>query len=279
MPLGAASFREALRMGAEVFHSLKNVLHDRHLSTAVGDEGGFAPNLEEQRRSLGSARHRPSKRPATSSATRSRLPSTRPRPNCTKKRRRRARPATASSRASRTSIASTDEMIDLWKKLCAKWPIRSIEDGLAEDDWAGWQKLTAELGEQGATGRRRSVCHQHTTAARGHRQGGRQQHTHQGQPDRHADRNAGRHRVGPPQRLHQRSSAIAAARPRTRRSPTSRWPPTPARSRPARPAARIGLPSTTNCCGSKKTWEPRHATARSCGRNIAASRLRFGKER
>ena len=57
-------------------------------------------------------------------------------------------------------------MIDLWKKLCAKWPIRSIEDGLAEDDWAGWQKLTDEARRQGAARRRRSVRHQHEAAAR-----------------------------------------------------------------------------------------------------------------
>ena len=86
MPVGAPTFREGLRMGAEVFHSLKKVLHDKGLNTAVGDEGGFAPNLAVRRRGARHASPRPSRRPATSSATRSPSPSTPPPPSCSRRR-------------------------------------------------------------------------------------------------------------------------------------------------------------------------------------------------
>ena len=145
MPLGAASFREALRMGAECFHSLKKVLHDRHLSTAVGDEGGFAPNLksaDEALDLLNTAVEKAGYRlgdqiayaldPATTELY--------------EEAKAKGKTGYCFFKSDPSRIASTDEMIDLWKKLCAKYPIRSIEDGLAEDDWDGWQKLTRELG-------------------------------------------------------------------------------------------------------------------------------------
>ena len=146
MPVGAPTFREGLRMGAEVFHSLKKVLHDKGLNTAVGDEGGFAPNIASSRRGAGDASPRPSRRPATSSASRSSSPSTPPAPSCSRRRKQKGKTGYCFFKSDPNKIISTDEMIDLWKKLCAKWPIRSIEDGLAEDDWDGWKKLTAELG-------------------------------------------------------------------------------------------------------------------------------------
>ena len=103
MPLGASCFREALRMGAEVFHHLKKVLHDRGLSTAVGDEGGFAPNLKSSDEALEVLSRAVENRPATSWASRSSSPWTRPRRSCGTRPRKRARPATASSRASPTA--------------------------------------------------------------------------------------------------------------------------------------------------------------------------------
>jgi enolase len=147
MPLGAPTFAEALRMGAEVFHSLKNILHDRHLSTAVGDEGGFAPNLksgdealEVLAQAVEKAGYRPGEQvvfaldPATTELF--------------EEAKKRGKAGYCFFKSQPERIASTDEMIDLWKRLCARWPIRSIEDGLAEDDWAGWQKLTRELGQR-----------------------------------------------------------------------------------------------------------------------------------
>jgi enolase len=145
MPLGAGCFREALRMGAEVFHSLKKVLHDRQLSTTVGDEGGFAPNLkssDEALEMLAQAVEKAGYKPGEQVAF-ALDPATTELWDEAKKR---GKAGYCFFKSQPDRIASSDEMIDLWKKLCARWPIRSIEDGLAEDDWAGWQKLTKELG-------------------------------------------------------------------------------------------------------------------------------------
>jgi enolase len=145
MPLGAPNFREALRVGAEVFHTLKKVLHDRKLSTAVGDEGGFAPDLKSSDEALEvltlaveKAGYKTGRDivfaldPATTELF--------------DEAKKRGKAGYCFFKSQPDRIATSDEMIDLWKKLCARWPIRSIEDGLAEDDWQGWQKLTRELG-------------------------------------------------------------------------------------------------------------------------------------
>jgi enolase len=145
MPVGAATFREALRMGAEVFHNLKKVLHDRHLSTTVGDEGGFAPNLKSSDEALEVlakavelAGYKLGEQvafaldPATTELF--------------EEAKHKGKTGYCFFKSNPDKVATTDEMIELWKGLCQKWPIRSIEDGLAEDDWAGWQKLTRELG-------------------------------------------------------------------------------------------------------------------------------------
>ena len=144
-PVGATSFREGLRMGAEVFHHLKKVLHDRHLNTAVGDEGGFAPDLKSADEALEiiakaveSAGYKLGEQVAFAldpAAT-----------ELFEEAKHKGKVGYCFFKSNPDKIASSDEMIDLWKKLCAKWPIRSIEDGLAEDDWEGWQKLTRELG-------------------------------------------------------------------------------------------------------------------------------------
>ncbi|MBI3821248.1 MAG: phosphopyruvate hydratase [Planctomycetes bacterium] len=144
-PVGASSFREGLRMGAEVFHSLKKVLHDRHLNTAVGDEGGFAPDLKSADEALEiltkaveAAGYKP-EQDITFALD----------PACTElfeEAKKKGKVGYCFFKSKPDKIASSDEMIDLWKALCKRWPIRSIEDGLAEDDWAGWQKLTRELG-------------------------------------------------------------------------------------------------------------------------------------
>lgn len=145
MPVGAPTFREALRAGSEVFHSLKNVLHSKGLNTAVGDEGGFAPNVagsDEALQLLATAVEKAGYKlgdqivfaldPATTELF--------------EEAKKKGKTGYCFFKSKPDRVASTDEMIDLWKTLCAKWPIRSIEDGLAEDDWDGWKKLTAELG-------------------------------------------------------------------------------------------------------------------------------------
>ena len=145
MPLGLPTFRDALRAGAEVFHHLKNVLHNRGLNTAVGDEGGFAPNvkssdeaLELLTRAVESAGYKPGEQiafaldPATTELY--------------DEAEKKGKTGYCFFKSQPDRVATSDEMIDLWKRLCERWPIRSIEDGLAEDDWSGWQKLTKELG-------------------------------------------------------------------------------------------------------------------------------------
>ncbi len=145
MPVGASSFREALRMGAEIFHSLKKVLSSKGLNTAVGDEGGFAPDLPDTNSALEvlataveKAGYRLGEQIvfALDAA-------------CTElfdEAKKHNKEGYCFFKSQPDRIASTEEMIALWKELCSQWPIRSIEDGLAEDDWAGWSKLTRELG-------------------------------------------------------------------------------------------------------------------------------------
>jgi enolase len=140
MPHGVASFREALRAGAEIFHHLKKILHDRKLSTAVGDEGGFAPSLETDEaaievllEAITAAGYKPGKQvsialdPATSELFKD---------------------GKYSFKKSKRPAKTSAEMADYWAGWAAKYPVVSIEDGLAEDDWAGWKLLTDKIGKQ-----------------------------------------------------------------------------------------------------------------------------------
>ncbi len=147
MPVGAPTFREALRMGAEVFHHLKAVLHAKGLSTAVGDEGGFAPNLASSDEALQLLATAVEKAGYTlgDQVAFALDPATTELYDEAKKK---GKTGYCFFKSQPDRVATTDEMIDLWKVLCVKWPIRSIEDGLAEDDWDGWKKLTAALGSQ-----------------------------------------------------------------------------------------------------------------------------------
>ena len=142
-PVGANSFHEGLRMGAEVFHALKKVLHDRGLSTAVGDEGGFAPALEGTEDALNSileaieaAGYKPGKDVMIGM-------------DC------------ASSEFYKDGVydytifegekgvkRTSDEQIDYLEKLINTYPIDSIEDGMSENDWDGWKKLTERIGDR-----------------------------------------------------------------------------------------------------------------------------------
>src|ERR1700741_3162076 len=142
MPKGAPSFSEALRYGAEVFHALKSVLKDRGLSTAVGDKGGFAPNLnsaEDALESISTAIENAGYKlgeqifialdPAASEFYDSKN-------------------NVYVFKKSDGSKKTADELIEYYAGLCAQFPIISIEDGCAENDWAGWKKLTAKLGKE-----------------------------------------------------------------------------------------------------------------------------------
>ena len=139
MPVGAPAFREALRMGAEVFHNLKKVLKDKGLNTAVGDEGGFAPNLstnEEAIQAIIEAIEKAGYKPgddvkiALDVAASEFFDTEKNIYNLT------------GEGVSRTA----EEMVSYYEMLCDKYPVISIEDGLAEDDWEGWKLLTERLG-------------------------------------------------------------------------------------------------------------------------------------
>jgi enolase len=140
MPVGAESFSDALRWGVEVFHTLKGVLKKKGYNTAVGDEGGFAPNLKSNAEALDliieaieKAGYTPGEQIAIA-----------------------LDPASSEFydkdkkkyvfKKSDNSEKSSEEMIAFWKEWTEKYPIVSIEDGLAEDDWEGWKLLTDQLG-------------------------------------------------------------------------------------------------------------------------------------
>jgi enolase len=146
MPLGAATFREALRMGAEIFHSLKKVLHKKGLNTSVGDEGGFAPNIasaDEALATISTAIEQAGYKLGDQVAFALDAACTELFDEAKKKHKKEGY---CFFKSDPNRVISSDEMIDTWVKLCDKYPIRSIEDGLSEDDWSGWKKLTARLG-------------------------------------------------------------------------------------------------------------------------------------
>ncbi len=139
MPVGATSFAEALRWGAEIYAALKKVLHDRKLTTTVGDEGGFAPSLptneaplEVIMEAIGNAGYTPGSQIMLAMD-----------------------PAMTELYADGVYTLtrdgkqySTDEMVDYWVQLVDRYPIISLEDGLAEDDWQGWSRLRERIGDR-----------------------------------------------------------------------------------------------------------------------------------
>jgi enolase 1/2/3 len=139
VPVGATSFAEALRIGAEVFHALKAHLHDRGLSTAVGDEGGFAPDLDSNEAALEAliagieaAGHRPGDDvaialdPAMSELWRD----------------------GAYELEHEGRSLSSAELADYWGDIASRYPVVSLEDGMDEEDWEGWRQLTSRLGDR-----------------------------------------------------------------------------------------------------------------------------------
>jgi len=139
MPIGAATFSEALRWGAETYHALKGIFEKRGLSTAVGDEGGFAPDLPDNETAvkvLVEAIEATGRTPGTDVAIAM---------------------DPAASEFYRDGVyrldgegrtLSSDELVDYWVDLCTRYPIVSLEDGMAEDDWDGWRTLSSRLGSK-----------------------------------------------------------------------------------------------------------------------------------
>jgi len=143
MPFGADSFAEALRMGAEVFHTLKKVLSSKGYNTAVGDEGGFAPSLKSNEEALDVITEAIEK--AGYTAGKDIYLALDPAASEMYDPRKKAYELFKSKPG---AYLSGQEMIDFWVKLVDKYPIRSIEDGLAEDDWENWARLTQAIGER-----------------------------------------------------------------------------------------------------------------------------------
>jgi len=142
VPVGADNFGDAVRMGAEVFHSLKKVLVKRGLATGVGDEGGFAPNLPNDEEALSiiiEAIEGAGFEPGTEIALAL---------DCAASELFDKQSRTYTFKKSGAGTLTADGMIDLYGAWLEKYPIVSIEDGLAEDDWEGWAALTAKLGER-----------------------------------------------------------------------------------------------------------------------------------
>jgi enolase len=146
-PSGFDSFGEGLRAAVEIYHTLKEVLHDRNMSTAVGDEGGFAPNLSDNEDALKVIEEAVSRSgyswgeqifvaldPATSELV--------------TEARKLGKEGYCFFSSEPERVVSSEEMIDLWSNWCDRYPIRSIEDGLGEDDWSGWKNLTTRLGNK-----------------------------------------------------------------------------------------------------------------------------------
>ena len=193
VPVGAPSFAEALRTGAEVFHALKSTLKKRGLNTAVGDEGGFAPDLESNEAALQAliegieaAGYTPGEDVAIALDP----------------------PVSeifdngAYNLEHENRSLSAAELADYWADLAARYPILSIEDGMDEEDWDGWKALTDRIGEKVQLVGDDLFVTNVQRLQRGIDTGVGQLDPDQGQPDRHADRDAGRDRPRPRQRLH-----------------------------------------------------------------------------
>ncbi len=142
MPVGASTFSESLRMGTEVFHTLKKVLHDKGYSTNVGDEGGFAPNIKSNEEAIEivlSAIEKAGFKPGEDifiamDAASSEFYD--------------AKTGIYTFKKSDGKKMTSAELVEYWGSWAAKYPIISIEDGMAEDDWAGWKGLTDKIGKK-----------------------------------------------------------------------------------------------------------------------------------
>ena len=273
MPVGLATYPEALRAGAEIFAALRTILHDEGHATGQGDEGGFAPSLGSNQaavevilRAIEKAGYRPGEDvaialdPASSELV---------------------EPGTGVDGAATRYVLATEgrtlesgELVDLWADWVARYPIVSIEDGLAEDDWAGWTLITERLGAKvQLVGDDLLVTNVTQDPAR-HRRAGRERRPDQAQPDRDADRDDRRDRARAACRLvRDRVPPLGRDRGHDDQRPRGRDGHR-ARSRPAPRRAPSGSPSTTACCGSPTSSATRRAisgVARSRARRRAGS--------
>jgi enolase len=251
MPVGARSFGEAVRTGAEIFHALRGILKARGQSTGVGDEGGFAPNLKSNREAVEVVLEAVAKAGMNAGqdvfialdVASSELW---------------AGNGTYVFKKSREADRTSDQMVRLYEDWLREYPIISIEDGVAESDWDGWTTLTRELGDRvqlvgddvfvtNPEILRRGIADGVANALLVKLKSARS-------PRRSTPSGWQPMRDTPP------SSRTGPAKPRTRPSPTSRSAPGPGRSRPDRRAGAIASPNTISCCGSKKRLDRARST-------------------
>ena len=188
VPAGASTFAEALRMGAEVFHHLKGILKKNGLNTAVGDEGGFAPNLKSNEEAIrvimeaiAAAGYRPGRDVGIAlDAASSEF----------------YRDGAYHLKAEKPPRRTAEQMAAYYEALCARYPIVSIEDGLAENDWKGWKRLTERMGRPGPARGGRHLRDQPRDPRQGDPGGDRKRRARQGEPDRDALGDAYVHRDG-----------------------------------------------------------------------------------
>ena len=272
MPLGAPSFQEALRWGVEVFHNLKAVLKKNGYSTAVGDEGGFAPNLKSNEEALDrvleaitAAGYKPGEQisialdPASSEFY----------DRATKK--------YTFSRSRTSPRARPEQMVEFWANWVRQYPIVSIEDGLAENDWEGWKLITRELGKKIQLVGDDAFVTNPKIFARGISEGIAQRDSDQAESDRQRHARPSKPSKWPARQSTRRSFRTDRAKRKTRLSPISRSPWAPGRSRPVPLPAPTASPNTTSFSASKKSWAPPPAS-RGAAHWQFTSRRRHGLE-
>ena len=200
VPHGFTSFAEALRAGAEIFHALKGALKKKGYATSVGDEGGFAPNVQLER-----GRHRDDPRGDRGGRLQVGLA------GLARVRRRglgvpRGQEQVRAQEVRRAACKTSDQLIAMYEKWAKVYPLVSIEDGLGEKDWAGWADLTKALGGKVQLVGDDLFVTNTEDPGRGHPEGHRQLDPDQGEPDRHAHRDARLHGAREPRRLHRQVS-------------------------------------------------------------------------
>ncbi len=198
MPVAAETVSDAIRMGAEIFHTLKKNLKDAGHNTGIGDEGGFAPNLKSADEALTfimKAIEKAGYKPGSDVMLALDCAATEYYKN-----------GKYELEGEGKSLSSADNVKYL-EGLVSRFPIISIEDGMGEDDWAGWKLLTEALGKKCQLVGDDLFVTNTERLAQGIKTANRQLHSRQGQPDRHADRNARRRLHGPARRLHRRHVA------------------------------------------------------------------------
>ncbi len=245
MPHGLPTFSEGLRAITETFHALKAVLKKRGLSTAVGDEGGFAPKLDSAEDAIESilqaikdAGYKAGKQiflaldVAASEFYNGN--------------------GTYTFKKSTGKTVTGDELVDFYVKLCGKYPIVSIEDGCAEGDWTNWKKLTDKLGDKVQLVGDDLFVTNVKFLQKGIDTGTANSILVKVNQIGSLTETLDAVELAQTNNYTAVLSAIAPAKPKTRPSRTSPWRPTAARSRPVRSAARIAWRSTTNCCASSR---------------------------